>query len=208
MLKGRVQRRIQDDVDTYWREKISILVMQGEFLFLLIEEGNCVSWKSFIWSVPRGVAKFAINGGLNTLPSGDNLKRWGKRTSDLCPHQSPKTTIHTPAITRFCLVSTKWVDTSRAILKLSYKTLFRLNTPRPWPADVYQTSDTMGGPIRAPKQQHKPLQQPNFAQPFATSHAFLKLSYKTSFCTNPPCLWPGDVYRPSVTMGAPIRTQK
>ena len=58
--------------------------MQGDFLSLLIEEGNCASWKSFIWSVPRGVAKFTINAGLNTLPSGDNLKRWGKRTSDLC----------------------------------------------------------------------------------------------------------------------------
>ena len=83
-LKDRVQQRIQDDVDTYWREKISNLVMQGDFLSLLVEEGNCVTWKSFIWSVPRGVAKFAINAGLNTLPSGDNLKRWGKRTSDLC----------------------------------------------------------------------------------------------------------------------------
>ena len=28
--------------------------------------------------------KFAINAGLNTLPSGDNLKRWGKCTSDFC----------------------------------------------------------------------------------------------------------------------------
>ena len=52
--------------------------MQGDFLSLLIEEGNCVSWKSFIWSVPRGVAKFAINAGLNTLPSGDNLKALGQ----------------------------------------------------------------------------------------------------------------------------------
>ena len=30
------------------------------------------------------MAKFAVNAGLNTLPSADNLKRWGKRTSDLC----------------------------------------------------------------------------------------------------------------------------
>ena len=39
---------------------------------------------SFIWSVPSGVAKFAVNAGLNTLPTADNLKRWGKRTSDIC----------------------------------------------------------------------------------------------------------------------------
>ena len=83
-LKGLIQQKIQEDVDGYWREKISSLVMQGDFLSLLIEEDTCVTWKSFIWSVPRGVAKFAINAGLNTLPSADNLKRWGKRTSDLC----------------------------------------------------------------------------------------------------------------------------
>ena len=29
--------------------------------------------------------KFAINAGLNTLPSLDNLKRWGKRVCDRCP---------------------------------------------------------------------------------------------------------------------------
>ena len=89
---------------------------------------------------------------------------------------------------------------------MSYKTLFRLNTPRPWPGDVYQTSDTMGTPIRAPKQQYKPLQQPDFAQLLSkwvnTIHAFLKLSYKTSVHLNPPCLWPGDLYRPSVTTRA------
>jgi len=28
--------------------------------------------------------KFAVNLGLNTLPSADNLKRCGKRTSDIC----------------------------------------------------------------------------------------------------------------------------
>ena len=29
--------------------------------------------------------KFAINAGVNTLPSLDNLKRWGKRVNDRCP---------------------------------------------------------------------------------------------------------------------------
>ena len=40
------------------------------------------------------------------------------------------------------------------------------------------------------------------------SHAFLKLSNKTFFRLNPPHLWPGDIYRPSNTMGAPIRAPK
>lgn len=37
-----------------------------------------------MWDIPQGVLKFAINAGVNTLPSLDNLKRWGKRVSDRC----------------------------------------------------------------------------------------------------------------------------
>jgi hypothetical protein len=58
--------------------------MQGDFLSLIIEEDTNLSWKWFLWGVSRGVAKFAINAVLNTLPTGDNLKRWGKRVSDIC----------------------------------------------------------------------------------------------------------------------------
>ena len=42
-------------------------------------------WRSYLWDVPQGVLKFAINAGLITLPSLDNLKRWGKRVSNSCP---------------------------------------------------------------------------------------------------------------------------
>ena len=38
-----------------------------------------------MWDIPQGVLKFAINAGMVTLPSFDNLKRWGKRVSDRCP---------------------------------------------------------------------------------------------------------------------------
>ena len=58
--------------------------MQGDFLGLLIEEDTNLTWKSFLWGLPRGVAKFALNAGLNTLPTGDNLRRWGKRATDAC----------------------------------------------------------------------------------------------------------------------------
>ena len=59
--------------------------MQGDHIALLMEEGSCITWRSYLWDVPRGVLKFAMNAGLNTLPSLDNLKRWGKRVSDRCP---------------------------------------------------------------------------------------------------------------------------
>ena len=49
-----------------------------------MEEQSCLTWRSYLWDIPQGVLKFAINAGINTLPSADNLKRWGKRTSDRC----------------------------------------------------------------------------------------------------------------------------
>ena len=71
-------------MNDFWKEKIGRYVMQGDYLSLIIEEGNCISWKSYLWDVPQGVLKFALNAGLNTLPTSDNLKRWGKRVSDRC----------------------------------------------------------------------------------------------------------------------------
>ena len=49
-----------------------------------MEEGSCITWRSYLWDIPQGILKFAINAGLNTLPTCDNLKRWGKRVSDRC----------------------------------------------------------------------------------------------------------------------------
>ena len=83
-LKGKIQAGVQNQVDGLWREKVRSYVMQGDYLALHMEEQSCITWKSFLWDIPQGVLKFAINAGLNTLPSADNLKRWGKRVSDRC----------------------------------------------------------------------------------------------------------------------------
>ena len=83
-LKQEVRKRIQDQTDAYWSSKIRNLVMQGDFLSLLVEEDTNVTWKSYVWNLPRGVVKFVLNSSLQTLPTADNLRRWGKRVSDLC----------------------------------------------------------------------------------------------------------------------------
>ena len=59
--------------------------MQGDYIALIMEEGNCITWKSYMWDIPQGVLKFAMNAGLNTLPTLDNHKRWDKRVNDRCP---------------------------------------------------------------------------------------------------------------------------
>ena len=84
VLKGKIQAGVQDRIDDFWKEKVGGYVMQGDYLAIHMEEQSCLTWKSFLWDIPQGVLKFAINAGINTLPSADNLKRWGKRTSDRC----------------------------------------------------------------------------------------------------------------------------
>ena len=78
------QRGIQERVSDFWKERIGRYVMQGDYLALIVEEENSITWKSFMWDIPQGVLKFAINAGVNTLPTFDNLKRWGKRVNDRC----------------------------------------------------------------------------------------------------------------------------
>ena len=54
-----------------WKFVLFSSLLQGDYIALLMEEGNCITWKSFLWDLPQGVLKFAINAGLNTLPSAD-----------------------------------------------------------------------------------------------------------------------------------------
>ena len=80
-----IQSGVQGWVSDFWKEKVGHYVMQGDYLALIMEEKNCITWKSYLWDIPQGVLKFAINAGINTLPTFDNLKRWGKRVNDRCP---------------------------------------------------------------------------------------------------------------------------
>ena len=85
LLKRKIQTGVQARVNEFWKEKIGGYIMQGDYLALIMEEKDCITWKSYLWDVPQGVLKFAINAGINTLPTFDNLKRWGKRVNDRCP---------------------------------------------------------------------------------------------------------------------------
>ena len=85
VLKRKIQKGVQERVNDFWKGRVGRYVMQGDYLALLMEEGDSITWKSYLWDIPQGVLKFALNAGVNTLPSLDNLKRWGKRVSDRCP---------------------------------------------------------------------------------------------------------------------------
>jgi hypothetical protein len=51
------------------------LVFHGDLATLLSEENLDVIWKSYIYSVPKGVMSFAMRASTNILATADNLKR-------------------------------------------------------------------------------------------------------------------------------------
>ena len=57
---------------------------QGELLALLGQEDSDISWKSVIYSVPRGVMSWAVRSCTNSLATPDNLARWGKVVDPKC----------------------------------------------------------------------------------------------------------------------------
>ena len=62
--------------------RVKDLIVQGDFLNLLISEKTNVAWKSIIYGVPNGVMELALRSSTNTLATVVNLKRWKKIRSD------------------------------------------------------------------------------------------------------------------------------
>ena len=83
-LKDAMKAQVQLEYLDRWNDRVQKLVIQGDFLNLLISEQSNVAWKSFIYGVPKGVMEFAICSATNILKTPDNLKRWGKVRSDNC----------------------------------------------------------------------------------------------------------------------------
>ena len=54
-------------------------------MFLVsIQEKSDYLWKSYIQNVPKGIMKFVLNSFSDTLPTKNNLSRWGKRSNSKC----------------------------------------------------------------------------------------------------------------------------
>ncbi len=58
--------------------------MQGEFGHLWEIEDSDFTWKTDLQNLPHRVAKFLINSPVNTVPTTDNLVRWGKYIAQSC----------------------------------------------------------------------------------------------------------------------------
>jgi len=93
-IKSQVKKSLSQDINELWKSKIQALLVQGAFPALLVEQNECVTWKSIMYNLPRGVLQFAIKASMDSLPSFCNLRRWGKRLHDLCPLCKNKGTLH------------------------------------------------------------------------------------------------------------------
>ena len=83
--KKAIKTSIEEEILDIWNKKVEKLTMQGDFTNILIQEKENVTWQALIKNVPRGIMSFALNSVTNTLPSPDNLRRWGKRVVSKCP---------------------------------------------------------------------------------------------------------------------------
>ena len=84
IAKKAMKKTIHQETTMNWNTKVNKLTVQGDFIKLLIEEEQDVTWKSMKNNIPRGVLSFAIKACSNGLNTPDNLKRWGIRKTDKC----------------------------------------------------------------------------------------------------------------------------
>ena len=92
--KVELIKSIKDEINETWINHLKDLVVQGNMLRVSILEKADYIWKSFIFNMPKGVMKFMVNSFLDTLPTKNNLSRWGKKMTTNCNLCSKKETLH------------------------------------------------------------------------------------------------------------------
>jgi hypothetical protein len=83
-FRKEVRRVFHEEEDDAWAARIRGYTMQGNLFALLQAESKGITWKSYMWNLPHGVLKFALNASIDTLPTFTNLKRSGKCASVNC----------------------------------------------------------------------------------------------------------------------------
>jgi hypothetical protein len=80
-IRREVRIVFQEEEDEAWAARVRRYTMQGNLFALLQAENKSIMCKSYMWDLPRGVLKFAVNSSIDTLPTFTNLRRWGKSAS-------------------------------------------------------------------------------------------------------------------------------
>jgi hypothetical protein len=82
--KSILTKSVKDEMTEIWANHLKNLVVQGDMFRIAILEKSDHLWKSFIYNLPKGIMKFMLNSFLDTLPTKNNLSRWGKRINTKC----------------------------------------------------------------------------------------------------------------------------
>jgi hypothetical protein len=95
-VRGGVKRVFQLE-DEAWAAHVRRYTMQGNLFSLLQAENKSITWKLYMWVLPRGVLKFVVNSSIDMLPTFTNLRRRGKGASvncQLCGNMVKQTLFH------------------------------------------------------------------------------------------------------------------
>ena len=83
-LKNEARKIIRVQTIKEIEGKVTELTVQGTFLKLLQEEKENITWKSIIYSMPRGILPWASRAVTDSLSTPANLARWNKIIDPCC----------------------------------------------------------------------------------------------------------------------------
>ncbi len=92
-IKRKVKKSIREETKTKWTNHIEPLVKQGNLFKIAEQCDGDLSWKSYMFNLPKGLLSFATRAAIDVLPSGDNLKVWGKSDNIKCELCGNKNTL-------------------------------------------------------------------------------------------------------------------
>ena len=67
IARKAVKDTLKEESLKLWNEKVGKLVMQGDFINLLSEEKENVTWQSMVYNLPKGILPFALKSATNCL---------------------------------------------------------------------------------------------------------------------------------------------
>jgi hypothetical protein len=83
-IRREIRRLFQEEEDEAWAAHVSEYTMQGNLFALVQAENESITWKSYMWELPGGVLKFAVNSSIDMLPTFTSLRMWRKQASIIC----------------------------------------------------------------------------------------------------------------------------
>lgn len=149
--KKTIKTSVKDEMLGKWTSHISSLVQQGAMIKLIDLEEMDTLWKSYIFNLPRGALKFLLNAVLDTLPTGNNLHKWGKRSGsacDLCKAHN-ETLMHTLNNCPVSLEQGRYTWRHNSVLQEMYTTLSEIGNDE-WTINADLPDHNMSGPSTVP----------------------------------------------------------